>query len=142
MGVQQRYENDYMTYQKYIHVSTGYDEKKSYLPLDISEYNTLMTVVGTNTSAPAASFISVDIDNETLTVRDGANTETFSISEFIGKLRAIHRSTNSYSIPQDKLELSLVSENHEIRIFFESFSYKNPKYDAKKSNEYNSSYSL
>jgi len=110
--------------------------------LDVSEYDSLVQVVGINTSAPVAAFISIDIDNELLTVRDGAKTESFSITDFVQKLQSTHGSTDSHNMNQKDLELTLVSENHTIRVLFESFSYKNPKYDKNKANVYDSSLSI
>ena len=142
IGIQRRYESNVSQNREYIYLNVDYKERDSFYPLDVSEYDSLVQVVGINTSAPVAAFISIDIDNELLTVRDGAKTESFSITDFVQKLQSTHGSTDSHNMNQKDLELTLVSENHTIRVLFESFSYKNPKYDKNKANVYDSSLSI
>jgi hypothetical protein len=61
-------------------------------------------------------------------VHDGSNTETLPLVNIIASLRAKYGNTSSYQVNQKDLEFTLMGEKHEIRVFLNNFSYKNPIY--------------
>ncbi|MDD5377407.1 MAG: DUF4153 domain-containing protein, partial [Candidatus Gracilibacteria bacterium] len=128
MNVQHRSDTDVLQNRKYVILSVEYKERDSYYPLDLTGYQSLLKVQGTDSSAPGARFVSIDPEHDSLTIRDGADTETISLSAITARLQAKYGSNTSYDIDQNDLDFTLIGEKHEIRVILDSYSYKNPKY--------------
>ena len=128
MNVQHRYKDNTMQNEKYIQLGIEYKERDSFYPIDLAGYEKLGQVIGTNSPASVMEFISINVDNETLTVRDGPTTEVIALGNTIASLRAKYGNTSSSQVNQKDLEFTLIGEKHQVRVFLTNFSYKNLNY--------------
>jgi len=80
MNVERRSDIDTLQNRKYIILSAEYKERDSYYPLDITGYQSLLRYKEP-TLRSGAQFVSINPDNETLTIRDEADTETISFPQ-------------------------------------------------------------
>lgn len=131
MGLEYRTTNAIDRNGRYVNLSVDYNQRSSYYPLNLSGYQSLVQVFGTGVSAPSKTFISINAEQDALTIRDGVDTETLSLSGITAGLYAKYGDTSSYEIAQSDLIFTLTGAKHEVRLFLDSYSYRNPNYTGK-----------
>ena len=131
-------ERKYLTYDSMsanIKSSSPYDA-----PLDVTGYTTLYTIrsyyPGDTSTVLTPAYVMINADKEELTLKEKGKETVFSLREINAQLLKKYNNSDNNTLNPSDLTFILTENNRTIKLIFQAYSFKNPKFTGKDIQEY------
>ena len=130
----------------------GINEERKYLmynsksngpydgPLDVTGYTTLYTVrsyyPGDTSTVLTPAYVMINIDKEELTLKEKGVEIIFSLRDINAELLKKYNNSDNNTLNASDLTFVLKENNRTIKLILQSYSFKNPKFTGKDTQEY------
>lgn len=109
-------------------------------PLNVAGYDTLYMIrgyyPGDTGTVLIPEYVMINVDKEELTLKEKRKETIFSLREINAELLKKYNNSDNNTLNSDDLTFVLEAENRSIKLIFQAYSFKNPKFIGKDREEY------
>lgn len=139
LGIEQRYIwSIEQEERKYISYNTKYDTLYE-SPLTVKEYNTLYQIrsyTPGETPDLLGNYVLINTDSEELILKEDDQEIRFSLKEINQTLLKKYGNNENIGLHLNELTFELSQQDRSVKIFFQTYAIKNPKFTGKGIGEY------
>lgn len=109
-------------------------------PLDVTGYTTLYTIrsyyPGDTSTVLTPEYVMINADKEELTLKEKGKETVFSLREINAELLKKYNNSDNNTLNASDLTFILTENNRTIKLILQAYSFKNPKFTGKDTQEY------